>query len=329
VFAWLEVLGELPLPVLARAVRGLDPELIVLVIGRHARVYDRTVGEAPDDDSPFVAKRTPDAAFVVELRTSDATAARTLERFVDRLYDADPDLARGLLTEAKWGVTSELEEESYRWRTARLADMGFPAYEEALAVYREADPERVLGDAGVARAREEGDARMLPAPFAESLGGDSLFERALAELDDADRLGALSAAIVSLLNRVLVADRIDPANLERVRDAAARARDTLSLGLERLSGGDLREATALLARLDLDAVFRVGWSLTAALGRRARELERRAVVDPDLDALLAARPRFPGGLDARPMAGDRPFRTLADVHAADAYLVDLARRYPD
>lgn len=329
VFVWMEVLSELPPPVLARAVRALDQELVALILGRHARIYDLGVGEAPEDDSPFIAKRTPDAAFVLELRTKDATAARTLERFVDRLYDADPDLARGLLTEAKWGVTTELEEESYHWRTARLADMGFPAYEDALGVYREVDPERVLAAAGVSAARHDGDARMLPAPFAEALGGDSLFERALAELDDATLLSALSAAIVSLLNRVLVADRIDPADLERVRETTARARDTLSLGLERLSDGDLARATALLARLDVDEVFRVGWSLTASLGRRARELERRAIVDPDLDAVLAARPLFPGGLDVPPSAGDRPFRSVADLHAVDAYLTDLASQFPD
>ena len=329
VFAWMEVLAELPPSVLARAVRGLDPELIALVLGRHARIYDRSVGEAPDDESPFIVKATPDATFIVEMRTSNATAARTLERFIDRLYNADPDLARVLLNEAKWGMTAELEEDSYRWRTARLADMGFPAYEDAVVVYREVDADRVLAAAGVSPSRHEGDVRMLPVPFAESLGGDSLFERALAELDDATLLGALSAAIIALLNRVLVADHVEPADLERVRETTARVRDTLSLGLERLSGGDVREAALLLARVEVDEIFGVGWSITAAVGRRARELERQAIVDPDLDAMLTPRPLFPRGLDPDPEAGERPFRTLADVRTAEAYLTDLASRFPD
>jgi hypothetical protein len=103
----------------------------------------------------------------------------------------------------------------------------------------------------------------------------------------------------------------------------------LSLGLERLSGGDVREAALLLARVEVDEIFGVGWSITAAVGRRARELERQAIVDPDLDAMLTPRPLFPRGLDPDPEAGERPFRTLADVRTAEAYLTDLASRFPD
>jgi hypothetical protein len=146
VLAWLEVLAELSPPVLARTIQTLDIELVALVLGKHARVYDSTVGEAPDEESTYVVHRTSDAAFVVEFRTSNATDARILERFIMRLYDGDPDLARALLTEAKWGTTAELEEASYRWRTARLADIGFPSYEDALVVYREVQPARLLAD---------------------------------------------------------------------------------------------------------------------------------------------------------------------------------------
>jgi hypothetical protein len=92
VLAWLDALAELSPSALARVVRALDAELVALVVGREARVFDRSVGEAPDDESPFVVYRTPDAAFVVQFRTTTATAARTIERFIARLYDADPEL---------------------------------------------------------------------------------------------------------------------------------------------------------------------------------------------------------------------------------------------
>ena len=43
---------------------------------------------------------------------------------------------------------AELEEMAYRWRQARMADLGFADYYEALEVYRELDPASVqLGDA--------------------------------------------------------------------------------------------------------------------------------------------------------------------------------------
>ena len=319
VLAWLEVLAELPPSVLARTVHALDTELVALVVGRHARVYDRSAGEAPDDESTYVVHRTADEAFVVEFRTTNATAARTLERFIMQLYDGDPDLARGLLTEAKWGTTAELEEGSYRWRTARLADLGFPSYEDALGVYRLVDPAAPVAAAPTGYESSE----TLPVPFADVLGGDSLLERALAEVDDADRLGTLSAALVALLNRVLVADRIDPGDVDTVRETTARARDTVSLALDHLSGGDVARAAALLSQAGFVELFRVGHSLTAQLARRARVLDRADVFDPNLDALLEPRPLFPCGLDAEPTAGERPFRSVADVRVVEAYLGTL------
>jgi hypothetical protein len=320
--AWLEALADLPSGALARAIRALDAELVSLVLGRHARIYDRVVGEAPDDESQFVIYRTPDQAFTVELRTPTATGARTLERFIARLYDADPDLARSFLTEAKWATTAELEEESYRWRTARLADLGFPSYEDALAVYRPVDPARTTAavDAPPAVAS---DASLLPAPFADSLGEDTFLGLALAGIDDATRLSTLSAALVALLNRVLVADRIDPAELELVRETAARARDTVSLGLEHAADGNLERARRVLVETPVHELFRTGYSMTLELARRAQALERAAVVEPALDALLAPRPLYPCELDQPPSGGARPFRTVADLRAAATFVEHL------
>jgi hypothetical protein len=327
VLAWFDALAELPLSVLARAIRALDVELIALVVGREARVYDRGVGEAPEDDSPFIVYRTPGADFTVEFRTTTSTGARTIERFLARLYDADPDLARAILIDAKWGTTAELEDESFRWRTARLADLGFPSYDEALGVYRRIDPAH-LPTASSRAEPAPAEPAALPVPFADAFGGDTLLERALAEIDDAGALARVSAALVALLNRVLVADRIDPADVDDVRDVTARARDTLSLGLDRLTGGDVAAATALLDRAPLVDVFRAGASLVADLAGRARALDRAGVIDPTLDPLLEPRALFPRALDPEPVAGERPFRTVADLAAVDAYLRDLERDRP-
>jgi hypothetical protein len=329
VFAWLDALAELSPSGLARAIRALDEELIALVIGREARVYDRGVGEAPEHESPFVVYRTPDAAFAVEFRTTTATAARTIERFLARVYDADPDLARVILIDAKWGTTAELEDESFRWRTARLADLGFPSYDEALGVYRRIDPAQVAPAMPPPTAPAPPEVAALPVPFADAFGGDTLLDRALADIDDPIVLARVSAALVALLNRVLVADRVDPADVDRVREVTARARDTLSLFLDRSTGGDVAAATALLERAPLVDVFRGGATLVADLVARARALDRAGVIEPNLDPLLEPRALFPRALDPEPTAGERPFRTVADLAAVDAYLRDLERDRPE
>jgi hypothetical protein len=168
----------------------------------------------------------------------------------------------------------------------------------------------------------------LPVPFADAFGDDTLLERALVELDDPAAVARVSSVLVALLNRVLVADRVDPADVDRVREVTARARDTLSLGLEAATGGDVAAATALLRNGPLVEIFRAGASAVIELGRRARALDRAGVMDPALDALLEPRPLFPCALDPEPTAGQRPFRTRADVAAVEAYLRDLERDRP-
>lgn len=329
--AWLEVLTELPPRALMTIVRAVDPELVSLVIARHARVYDPSLRETPADDSPHIQYRTPDGTFVVEITMGSATAARILERFLDRLYRTDPDLAHSMLTEAKWSTIAELEEESYGWRTARLADLGFPSYDDAIGVYRLVDPTAPSPPERTQTPEASSpEPPMLPVPFADSLGEESFLGRVLLEIDDAALMTNLSTGIVALLNRVLVADGVDPADVETVHEASARARDTLALGLEHLASGDVGRAKAILAATPLTHVFQVGYSLGAALGRRARALDQAGIDDPSLDALLEPRAMFPGGLDAEPTAGVRPMRSVADLRAVEAFLAELeSQRPPD
>lgn len=328
--AWLHVLDELDPRRLAAAVRGLDDELVAMTIARHAVVHDRTLDEAPDPQLRHAVWPSPDGTFLVELVTSHPEAARTLERVLDRLYRGDPDLARRVLQDAKWGVEAEMEEDAYRWRSGRMADLGFVDYHEALEVYRWVDPAKVKIDAAPPSpdAMDAGEPEALPLPLGDPMSEDSFLGRVLAGIDDPRLLGTLAPALVALVNRVLAADRIDPADVDTVRTVAARARDTLSLGLQYLAGDEIGRARGVLSTAPLILIFRVGYALTAALQRRAQPLHREGMGfdEPDLDALVETRPLFPGGLDEPPVAGARPFRSLADVRRVEAWLGELERR---
>jgi hypothetical protein len=124
---------------------------------------------------------------------------------------------------------------------------------------------------------------------------------------------------------VLVADRVDAADVDLVRETTARARDTVSLALDHLTGGDVARATALLSQVGFVELFRIGYSLTAALARRARALDRAGVIDPNLDALLGPRPLYSYGVDPEPAGGERPFRTIADLRAMERLVADLEK----
>jgi len=318
---WLETLTELPPGRVAAVVRTLDVELVALLLARHMHVLERDDDESKTGLTPQ-SFETPDRLFEIEFTTADVTLVQTIWRLLELLYRADGDLARQILLETATGLQSELRETAYQWRSRRMADLGFPDYYEALEVYRYLDPRRVVlaAEAVPAHFDEPDEFVALPVPFAAPLGEDSFLNRALARIDDVGTVEELTVRLLVLLNRVLAADRIDVADVDGVRTAIACGRDTLSLGLEHVAGGDLGRAVAALTTVPLVELFRVGHSLAIDLRRRAERLQAAGITHVDLEPLLAKRPQFPRSLDDPPLGGTRPFRTRADLERVTALL---------
>jgi hypothetical protein len=322
ILAWLRVLcSEVAATRFVEAIRAIDIELLAFLFASFARVYDRTLGEEPDEGGTLPSFGTPDTFFTLEIE-ADSDTTQILEQFLDRLYAVDAELARRILLEAKWGMVSELEESSYRWRSGRMSDLGFIEYYEAIEVYRYLSPQGA-GAAPSSRwqaAAPHESPTVLPAVFAASLASESFLNRVLAQLADARLVEDLGGALLSLLNRVLAADRVDPAELDAVQETVARARDTLSLGLEHLAGGDVPQAAAVLRQRPLIEIFRIGFSLGIDLQREARKLRAAGNQDAAIEPLLGTRPQYPRHLDQPPAAGTRPFCSLADVERVRDWL---------
>jgi hypothetical protein len=325
---WIDALCDLGPERLARVLGAVDVELPSLWLAEHARVYDLSLGEAPPEDTSHPLLPTPDGFFLIELH-AQGEAARTCERLLDTLYRADRDLARRVVMGARWELPSELEEASYRWRSGRMADLGFVDYYDALEIYRYLDPQSVrigegtaqqAADPGLAEASEP--AATVPAPYVEPLAEDSFFHRAMASLGE-EEVGPLSMQVVALANRVMAAERIDPADLGGVQAGLLRALGHLSMGLEYVARGDAAAGSEALRTVALVRLFRAGVSLTLQLGRLAQTLVRRqrARFDPPWDAFVEALAR-PVPLLALPgEPAPRAFRAVADIRAA-AHLVE-------
>jgi hypothetical protein len=220
---------------LARKMRALDREVLYLVLRDALRVHDLRVNEDPEIESDQ-AWKTSDGAYFIEflVEGSDFVAVRGL---LDDLEAEDPFMSSRLLGALAWELPSELEESALRWRQGRLADLGYPSLEEALSWYARPST-RPSGPPG-----QPGRA---PGVFLASLGRLSLLARAAATLDASDR-EALDMQLVTAGNAVLVADGIDPTDLDQVRAAVAGARAMVELGLERLAGGDEARSAEVLA----------------------------------------------------------------------------------
>jgi hypothetical protein len=287
---WVEMMAELPEETIGAWVRGLDIELVALLLRKGARIYDLSV-EDPPEESDGIFYPTPDRLFVLDIvgyreAAAEERAVRAAEiggeipeegeetlgsaqallRVVDLLYRDDHELARKILVGAKSELDSELEETAYRWRQGRMADHGFIDTFEALEVYRELDPLSVrLGEAAPGgRSRpivsEEGPSFWLapPALGPEMEAPGSLFVAALGAVTDPQELDELHFALVALANRVLSADRVDPADEEAAARVMGRMRGLLDLAVEFLARDDGsaerdRQAAPRTAGLHADA----------------------------------------------------------------------------
>ena len=330
---WIDTLVNAGPSKLRAAVEALDPEVVALYLQRQALVYDLTGEEEPVPDEPQGRYYpTPDRSFMLDV-LPEGEAGKSVERFVDWLYRADLEFARRVVMSAKYEVASDLEEWSYRWRSGRMSDLGYAEFYEALSIYRYLDPGSVKLDEGSA-VNTESTPSSLPMQLAGALDERGYFARALATIHNQVEIERLQSLLMSLVNKAMAADLVQPGDMDRAKIVLDRAVGYLSVGLEYLSKGDLDRATLALRGVALERIFRVGASLTQQLKRLAETLAGKGpmLFDAPFDALLSSlrepRPAFPRGLDSPLEAGSRPFRSLADIRAAAAALEEASRLGP-
>jgi hypothetical protein len=339
---WLTALVDAPSAAVAEWARGIDVELLALLLRRRARIYDLTLEEPPEEpEGAFY--NTPDGFFTLDLQ-GDEDARQVTFRLLDALYSHDHPFSRRILVGTRGELDVELEEQAYRWRSGRMADLGFTDYYEALEVYREVDPASVrIGDQPAPRVRpllDEGETSSLrmPSALVEKLSSGSPFARAIAAITSKEELANLQAAVVALSNRVLAADRVTPGDDEAVAAVLGRMVATLDLAVELTSHGRDEEALRAVRTIPLVRLFQLGVSLIGKVRRLALTLTRKTPFSQlapeislfetgDADVLAACarlRPMFPRTLDSPPAAGERPFGSLLDLRVATAALEKVA-----
>ena len=332
----------------ARKRRALDPELVRLLLRDAVLIHDLKEDEDPEVASELTM-RSPEGQFLVEFQV-EGTEYLAMRGLVDDLYAEEPFMAARVLSSIRWDLPSDLEETSLRWRQGRLADLGIPPLEEARSWYAR-PPARTA--AAAANAEPPGTAARPPGFFMAPLTDGSRLAVAAAALD-AEARDLLELQLLGAGNAVLVADGIDPVDLDEVRSAMAGARAMVELGLGALAdaapaaggpaGGEAARDAELVATTPVKRLFQEGFGRVLALCWRADRLLKgggagsRAVPLLDaplgevLSALSSRRPRYWTGLDlprdawgaAAAGAGPgRRFLTEADL-ARTAEALDLA-----
>ena len=307
--------------------KALDVEVLHLAFRETLDIHDLEVESDPELGDRFM--RTPEGKYIIDFRAEGAEYM-AIRGIVDDMYAEDAFMATRLLASIRSDLPSELEESALRWRTARLADLGYPSVEEALSWF--ARPATRSSPPAGTPARP-------PGFYLERLGTGSLLSRAAARLPPYAQ-EHLELELVTAANASLIADRVDPGDLEAVRAAVATGRAFVEMGLEEAAGGDEEKATEILATTAVKSLFQRGFGRVLALKWRAERLfaaggagtreepQLESPLGEMLSALARRRPLYFPGIErpreewGTPMAGafqPRGFLSFAEVsRTADA-----------
>lgn len=260
---WIDALIEAGPETLASAVAETDSEIWVLLLRSMAAVAVIGKEETPPDGSFSVDG-------VVHFTPHEGSDPSRVQQLARALAAHNPGEYWRLVYGALFESPSEMEEYALRWRSGRLADLGFPEREQALRVYARLHPD----EAPVLDVSTHGAAlvptRTLPRQLQGSLVGESL--RKLSP----DRAGEVLGYLLAVANALAVADELvlsDPETVPLALEKAVRGIDVGLRELARVRGRPPEEVLDHTLPFDL---FRIGATLDVSL--------RKQWVDPDDEA---------------------------------------------
>ena len=245
-------------------------------------------------------------------------------KFIDIIYRNFNPLYLTLMESVRNETIGEIEELSYRFRSARLADWGFPELEDALSIYGYFDPETYTpAEDKIAASAQLDRPDTLPLP----IGEETLLKKALVSADSDRPMLELQY----LINNAVVAEGVPLSDRDDMKKVLQRVYGYLNIALEYLCGDDAVKAGAVLEKEHLKILFQLGRSIILPLRKRAEELDA-SVADAGYAAnkvllgLKTTHPEFYRGLDPDTIDGYREFSSMADIRMMTAFLERLKAR---
>lgn len=315
---WLGLLFETGEKKAAQYLKQAENELLILIFMREL-IVGGGIGDLLHDEERLTDwDQTFDDLFMIKYKNPAHTPL--VSRLIDLIYRTDHPRYLALMEAVKGEVETELEDMCYKLRSDRLADLGFPPREEALAVYAPLSLASFsLSDKEQPVVREDGP------NYPVTISGDSFLKRAIGKAG----AGNLGQELQYLINTVLVADKVSMADSDAIDETVQRVHGYLNIALEQLAGADEDEGARILRQEYLQRLFRLGGTMVSEIRRRAAKIPKDEVsyaTARALAGLTALRPRFYRGLDSDHADGFREFRDLADLEKTSRFLDGLEGR---
>ena len=328
--AWIQQLQGLDEREQLRIIDAMDFDLLVLMLKKQFRVIRGM--EALDDDELEEPRLRRDQLYECEYR--DPEQAKCIEALQELLFRERQGFYLHLMETVRHETDMAFEEEVYQARNGRLADFGFIETFEARKLRAWLDPQ-AFDPADFSKEQAVFDAAEEGAPLPGFVLTVARPRDILADVMANSMNNALCQELTYLLNRAMSADLVDVGNAEHVSESLEDVYNYLNIALGYLAGTDVNQATQQFETVYLQTLYRLGFSLTVALQRRAQAILATsfgAYLDgPDaalVKALNQSKPRFYAGVENTARADERPFRNYADVKAVSSELDTIETLLP-
>jgi hypothetical protein len=292
----------------------LDFNLLSLFLGRELIVAGG-IGDLNTDEERLTDwDHTFDDVFLIKFK--NPKNSMVIGYFLELVCRLDNPLYTALMESVCGEIDIESEEECYRNKSGRLADLGFPPYDEALEIYSRINPATFTPIRNKVLLQTS-ETTTLPGMV---LTGKTFLEKVILLMDSE----LFRMELNYLINTALVADEAHLDDIENMTFVVERFYGYLNIALEYLSKGDETKGAEILAGEYLKRLFQLGFSIVIGLKLRADKLtDSSYATDKALSGLKNARPRYYRGFDTDSIDGYREFREMQDVNKISDFLVEL------
>lgn len=272
VLRWMEILIECGEQKVAQFIRSSDPELILLILKKFIHVT--TLEGEPLEARDRIPLFTLDQHYFVDFKGKGTREA--FQPFLEIYYRVDGVGYRRLMDALIQELEAELEETEFRFRKGRLADYGFPNFEEALEIYRFVNPDSLTLEGRVPLSIDRTEMKKAkearPVFYLTFRHEGPFLSSVFSRIEDPLVQDRLRAELADLCNKAMIAEPIDLSATQEIERVVRKVFHYLNLGLQYLSKEDDTKALHSLQTLSIQRLFQCGVGATILLKKKAESI---------------------------------------------------------
>jgi hypothetical protein len=347
---WIDILLQAEPKDFEQMIVEMDREALAIWIREQVAIFEWEADRDLLDTISDPVSSSPDGVYAFVFPDDERSGAQ-IRLLLERVYAYDLEFAMHLLEAVRWELTTDMMEHMYRKRSARLNDMGFVPFEDALEVYAWQDPmkwvekarkkldqpiEPTLSTVGQLppvdyqlQSIEERLHSQQPKTFATALA-------AIGQIVPREEVAAQADKVLSqfraVANRVHIADLGSTSDQNVARRAVERAQNNIGIALELLAPDSMEDRARALLTIPLKDIHRAGYSAVHNLGTQALKLTKRGnltlLEDTPYSLLESEQEEMMSGLTQRRPVLHRgkgtEFQTFSDVQRTATKLGKIA-----